>query len=474
MNRADVVIVGGGFAGLCAARALGRGGRKVVVLEARTGTDPRFRGELMHPPAVAVLAELGLLAPLLADGGVMVDGFAVVLADGKPLVTLPYAEMGGAAGRGFSMEHPRMVACFRREVAGDPGVTLRTGVRVSELLHEGGAVVGVRTDAGEEFRAPLTVVADGRHSKVRKALDFPESMQLLSYTAAVLVEDGELPQPGHGHVFYGTGGPILAYPIDGGRVRMCLDIPLDTVKGKEAVDAYLRESCAPHVPEPLRGAMLRALDTRETEMCATHAIQTRRCTAPGVVLVGDSCGCAHPITAAGMMVALHDIRTLAQELDRGGDVDAALIRYQNRRYEFVRAREILTEGLYDVFRGGDDGARAMRTGLFRYWTSGPRARAASMSLLSGHESRLRAFVAEYVSVVGQSAAGVLRGDDFALQDGFTTARGLARTAYSQLRRTAALVYNDVRRRPPVPASLAAAVARRERGTAPPRAPEARV
>lgn len=404
----------------------------------------------MHPPAVEVLDQLGLLDPLVRAGGVMVDGFAVVLADGKPVVTLPYDEMGQGAGKGFSMEHPSMVACFRREVASDPGVQIRTGVRVAELIREGDAVVGVRTDEGEEIRAPLTVVADGRHSKLRKALEFPERTRLLSYTAAVLVDEATLPRPGHGHVFHGTHGPILAYPIDGGRVRMCIDIPVDTVKGKEAVDAFIRDECAPHVPEPLRGAMLRALSVHETEMCATHSISTRRCTAPGVVLVGDSTGCAHPITAAGMMVALNDIRTLADELGRG-DLQGALTRYQSRRYEFVRAREILTEGLYDVFRGGDSGARAMRNGLFRYWTSGPRARAASMKLLSGRESRLRAFIGEYFSVVSESALSVLGGADEARSSApsrTTAARGLARTAVDQLVRTAELVYNDVRRRTP--------------------------
>src|SRR5262249_20300458 len=114
----------------------------------------------------------------------------------------------------------------------------------------------------------------------------------------------------------------------------------------------------------------------------------------------------HPITATGMTIALNDIRTLADELDRGGalspgrpadnddlaPVDAALERYEVARYDFVRAREILAEGLYDIFRGGDDGARVVRSGLSRYWSSSARARAASVALLSGHESRLRAFL----------------------------------------------------------------------------------
>ncbi len=325
---------------------------------------------------------------------------------------------------------------------------MRTGVRVAELAREGSRVVGVRTADGREIRAPLTIVADGRHSRLRSALGFPDETRLLSFTAALLVEGAELPRPRYGHVFLGTWGPILAYAIGGGQVRMCLDVPVDAGKGEAAVAAFLRTECAPSVPEPLRSAMLRALVEAPPEICANHAIKTRRCTAPGVALVGDSGGCSHPLTATGMTVALNDIHTLAAELARGGPLDGALERYQTARYEFVRAREILADGLYDVFRRGDDGARAVRGGLGRYWTSSPRGRAASLALLSGHESGLRAFVAEYLSVLGESAASVLGGAAAASAPGGRRAAltGLARTAYDQLGRTASLVYAEMIRR----------------------------
>jgi squalene monooxygenase len=480
MERAEVVIVGGGFAGLCAARAL-RGMGRVVVLEARTGTDPRFRGELIHPPGVRILAELGLHAALRDAGGADVEGFAVVLENAVPPIVLPYAEVKDGAPHGLAISHPDMVARLRKEVVDRDGgaeaspdhpgenhaggVELRTGVRVAELVYEGDRVVGVRTADGGEIRAPLTVVAEGRHSKLRRALGFADETRLLSFTAALLVE-GELPLPTYGHVFLGTWGPILAYAIGGGRVRMCIDLPVDTGKGQDAVQAFLRTECAPSVPEPLRSAMLRALVEAPPEICANHAIKTRRCAARGVALVGDSGGCSHPITATGMTVALNDIRTLAIELGldtKGGprasqaaDIDASLERYQAARYDFVRAREVLADGLYDVFRRGDDGARVVRSGLSRYWTSGARARSASLALLSGQESRLRAFVAEYLWVVGESAVSVLGGAIDASVGGRRAAfTGLARTAYDQLQRTGALLYTEIlRRATPEPRGLA--------------------
>ncbi len=455
MTHADVVIVGGGFAGMCAARALADGRRKIVVIEALEGPGTSFRGELMHPLGVEALGRLGLLAPLEREGAIPVDGFAVALETDMAPISLPYCETTGAGTRGLVMSHPEMVSCLRREVAGDAGVALRRGVRVTDLLRDGGAVRGVRTASGEEVRAPLTVVADGRHSKLRGAVGAAEETRLLSFTAALLTEPVALPRRGYGHVFLGAWGPILAYAVAGGRVRLCIDLPVDTGKGWEAVLAFVRSQCAPSVPEPLRAAMLRALTEGAPELCATHAITTRRCTAPGVVLVGDSGGCAHPLTAGGMTIALNDICTLAEELDRIGPVDAALERYQERRYAFVRAREILVDGLYDLFRRDDDGARTLRQGLFRYWSSGPRARGASLSLLSGRESRVSAFLAEYLAVVGASARGVLGGADAAVvESGRGAAAGsLARATLDQLRRTARLVYLDLRRRPTLRAGL---------------------
>ncbi len=76
----------------------------------------------------------------------------------------------------------------------------------------------------------------------------------------------------------------------------------------------------------------------------------------------------------------------------------------------MRAREILADALYEVFRGVDDGTRAIREGIFRYWGASQGARARSMALLSGHESRLPAFLREYLTVVGMSTSTVLRGE----------------------------------------------------------------
>ena len=449
MSDSDVVIVGGGFVGLAAAAALAGRRRRIVVLEARAGADPRFRGELIHPHGVAVLEGLGLRAPLERARGCDVRGFAVVPGAEAPAVLLPYDAAFGRPMRGLSMDHHAMVASLRAEVGARAGVEIRTGARVTGLVREGSRVVGGETADGERFTADLTLVAEGRHSKLRGQLGIAEEVRLLSFTAALLLEDVDVPHPHHGHVFLGAPGPVLAYSIGAGRVRMCVDIPASAPKGRAAILDLLHRAYAPFVPEPLRAAMLRAARAESLELCANHAIHTRRCAGPGFALVGDSGGCCHPLTATGLTTGLNDIRVLAEEVASGtpgatgASLDAALLRYQRRRYRFVRAREILADALYEVFRGADTGPLAVRNGIIRYWQGSARARMASMALLSGQESRLTAFLAEYARVVGRSAYGVLHGDgEPSMSARAASLSGLLRLSYSKFERSLVTVYQD--------------------------------
>ncbi|MCU1280921.1 MAG: Monooxygenase, FAD-binding protein [bacterium] len=413
--RYDVIVVGGGLSGCAMATALADGRRKILVLEARAGRNPRFNGELIHPHGVDVLEERGFLAPLHAAGGADVRGFAVVKSLTEPTTLLPYDEIPGSRPFGFAIDHHDLVDVMRKRMLQERGVELRLGERVVDLVRDQERVIGVMTSTGAAL-ASVIVACDGRHSKIRALIEMPERARLLSFTAAALLEDCPLPQPGYGHIFLGAWGPILVYPIGPKDARTCIDLPSDMDKGKDAVIARVRRDYTPHLPDGVRATLVTALDGGDIEVAANSALYTDECTVPGAALVGDSAGCSHPLTATGMTIALNDTRLLAAELAGVADledrthVDRALAKYQTERYRFVRAREILADALYEVFRGTDDGTRAIRAGIFQYWNGGVGARARSMALLSGHESSLPAFLREYVTVATKSTSSVLRGE----------------------------------------------------------------
>ena len=56
----DVVVAGGGVAGVSVAAALGEGGYEVLVVEPGLDRTKRLAGELVHPPGVTDLGTLRL------------------------------------------------------------------------------------------------------------------------------------------------------------------------------------------------------------------------------------------------------------------------------------------------------------------------------------------------------------------------------------------------------------------------------
>ena len=403
MDQVDVVIVGGGFAGLAAAAALQATGARVEVFEGSATWANQFRGELIHPRGVRALGRLRLAEPLFEAGGVEVLGFAATASPSAPATVLPYT-----TGVGLGIEHPLMISTLRREVAARSGVAITTSCRVEDFVRKGRRVVGVRTADGREHRAPLVVVADGRTSRLRDLLGVGCEVRLLSYTAAIAVE-GELPCGRFGHVFLGAPGPILAYPWAEGRSRFVLDVPVGAPKGRDAILQFLLSRYVPALPLPLAGALRDSLQHSPLELIATHAISTSACAAPGVVLLGDAGGCGHPLTASGLTNAMNDVAALADAISEDGPTDDALRSYQRRRYDFLRMRELFTDALYEVFCGEDSGSRALQAGVFQYWDSSERSRTASMDLLSAEDLDPTHFVTEYVRVMGRSAVEVLRG-----------------------------------------------------------------
>jgi 2-polyprenyl-6-methoxyphenol hydroxylase-like FAD-dependent oxidoreductase len=411
VDRSDVVVVGGGFVGLTTAAALAEGGARVTVLEALEGPNPAFRGELIHPRGVRTLAALGLADAVVAAGGVRVRGFAVFgTADrnaetGERLprpVVLPYGE---ASALGLALDHTCLVDALRRVVGGRSGVRVMRGARVNDVLTRSGRIVGVRVEGGAEHRGALVVAADGRQSRMRRLLGIGASIELVSHSAVLSVDEGVLAEAGHGHVFVDAPGPTLAYPCGHGRARMCIDVPLEAAKGVDRLRAYVRAHYVPGLPAPLRRAMEADLDgSGHIAGAANHAVTTDTCAVPGAALVGDAGGCSHPITAAGMTNGLHDASLLAACVARRGPTDEALLEYQRGRYRYIRTREAFTRALYAVLLGSTPGTRGLRDGLFAYWSGSARSRGVSTAVLSGDDERVATFVVEYLRVVGTASA----------------------------------------------------------------------
>jgi 2-polyprenyl-6-methoxyphenol hydroxylase-like FAD-dependent oxidoreductase len=407
MDGWDVVVAGGGVAGVSVAAALQEFGHRILLVEPGLDNAKRLAGELIHPPGASDLDELGLLAPLERSGVAPVLGFAVSPEASAEPYLLAYGEIPGVRRLGFAMDHAALSATLLTVAARLPHVTLWLDARVTalDLSPADSATVTVSRPGGAvSVRARLVVAADGATSTLRRLACIQHTRVRLSQMVGLQV-GSDVPSPGYGNVFLGGPAPVLAYAIGAGATRVMLDVP-GSSNGVETVrrdPAYLNA-----LPAEFRERVRRALDSQPVLIGTNYSIVPTAVTRARLALVGDAAGCCHPLTATGLSVCTRDALRLRQALrEAGGDIPRALAVYARARGGPQRTRVALAEALYRAFAGQSDEMRLLRDGILRFWKRSRRGRAASMALLSTHEGRMSVMALQYTRVVAYALVGLV-------------------------------------------------------------------
>jgi lanosterol synthase len=407
----DVAVIGGGPVGCTTALAFAERGARVLVLEANSRASSRLAGEWLHPPALAILRQLGV------DLGKTVDyqtglGFVVFPEDGSPPMLLPYP----GASTGLSLPHERLVSTLRAAVR-ERGIEFLDGARATDI---DGQTIEYRTPESVTARvsAATIVGASGRTGVSRRVLDVSVSRATCSRMAGVVLERATLPFEGYGHVFLGGPGPILAYRISSRQIRLCLDVPL-SLSTKRDEPTALYEAYALALPASLREAFRRALFEAEIEWAINQMDPRRFFGRHGFPLVGDAIGHFHPLTAAGLTLGFQDARGLS----RARTFEA----YRGRRGAESRVPEVLAIALYEVFSGTSDETVEIRRAVYALFRQSEAERRRTMRLLSCEAVAPADFGAALLKVLGIATGNLVtrsmgpRGPKHA----FGVARGMA-------------------------------------------------
>jgi 2-polyprenyl-6-methoxyphenol hydroxylase-like FAD-dependent oxidoreductase len=395
----DVLIAGGGVAGSAAAAALAQLGLTIQIIEPGPAHGRRLAGELIHPPGVDGLGELGLL-DVIRDEGVPVDGFAIFRESqhGAPdAEVLPYSDQSDAKISGLVVEHRFLKERLLEKVGTLPGVSIRTNARVTAMETQTGDTFTavVRDDRGEtRVRAKLLIAADGPLSQVRKLIGMSHATQRYSAMMGLEVNDANLPHTGFGNIFLSPAGVSYAYAIGRGRARVMFEILRDA-DAKESIRTQLK-----NFPEDFRRDIEAVLAAGKPLAAPNFCIVPEASTRGNVALIGDARGCCHPLTASGITAAVKDALILRDALrETGMDIPAALKRYARLGNRLQLTRRTLAEELREAFLAQTPEAQLLSECIFSYWRSSPTGRRRSMALLSTLDSSVLSLATQYLTVV---------------------------------------------------------------------------
>jgi 2-polyprenyl-6-methoxyphenol hydroxylase-like FAD-dependent oxidoreductase len=348
----EVLVVGGGIAGLSAAIALGSRGARVTVLE----REPEASGAAIafqYRPVYA-LHELGILDEVIRGGSAIAAQGArstpVYNGSGRRQ-SVPTAVLGEdwTLPVHVSIYRP-VLSGIMRDRARAHGAELLIGHTYRSVEQRDGRVeVELSTD--ERRRFDLVIAADGIYSSLRERF-FPEAGRP-TYTGSMSFRAMFADAPEHWH----SG----LHVVDGGVVRTTM------LPGRLFYLATPNHMERRHVEQDeARQIMRRVLRSYEgskmlEEVSERLTDDIRVIVAPfewilvpppwhrgRVVLAGDAAHATAPTIGSAGGMAVEDAVVLAQELSRTGDVEAAFAAYTERR--LWRAK-LVVETSVAVMRG---------------------------------------------------------------------------------------------------------------------------
>jgi 2-octaprenyl-6-methoxyphenol hydroxylase len=318
MERADVIIFGGGLVGLALAAALDSSGLSAIVLDPADPAPRKAaafdgRTSAVSSSSMRMLETIGVAAHLSEPGCPI---WKIAVADGLEPGGLRFDPDDGEP-LGWMHENRNLRAALHARALAGKNVALLWNAKVTGA-ERGEFGVAIELEDGRRLRAPLLVAADGRNSATREAADIRIARWKYDHHAIVSVIRHERP---HDHVAYEIfypSGPFALLPMTDGagghRSAIVWSVRNEDATGWLALNDKDFAAEAEAAMGGFLGRVEMLAPRSSFPLGFHHAAQI---TAGRLALVGDAAHAIHPIAGQGLNLGFRDVAALAQVLVEG-------------------------------------------------------------------------------------------------------------------------------------------------------------
>jgi 2-polyprenyl-6-methoxyphenol hydroxylase-like FAD-dependent oxidoreductase len=328
------LIIGGGFSGMSAAIQFAKQGIATDLVEIDANWRTEGAGISIGGATMRVFKALGIMEDYLKVGSAH-TGVEIHAPHGVHLAHIPTPPVDDNELPGSGAIMRPALAKILADKTRNAGVNVKLGLSFSALENTASGVNVTFTD-GTEAHYDLVVGADGLFSQVRKAI-FPDA-NTPAYIGqgvwrAVLPR---LPEVNNTMMWVSQHLKVGVNPMSANQMYLFLTEHKATNDFVQpATFLSTLKALLSSFPAPLVQQITGMLD--EQSSIQYRPLESLLVPAPWyqnrVVLIGDAVHATTPHLASGACIGIEDAIVLAEEISAKTSVEAALLGFQNRRFE---------------------------------------------------------------------------------------------------------------------------------------------
>ena len=372
MDRADVIILGGGLVGLALAAALDASGLSSIVVDP---ADPEARKDAAFDGRTSALSSS---SKRMFDTIGISDHFPVPgcpirrieVADGLAPGGLVFDPGDDDEPLGWMNENRHLRAALLARAEAGANIWLMWKAKPADV-QRGEHGVTVLLEDGRRLSAPLLVAAEGRNSPMREAAGIRVARWKYDHAAIVSTLRHERPHDHAAYEIFYPAGPFALLPmtddLGGHRSAIVWSVAADDAPGLLSLSD---QDFAAEAQAAMGGFLgrIELLAPRSTYPLGFH--HAARMTDHRLALVGDAAHGIHPIAGQGVNLGYRDAAALAQVLVEGARLgldlgDRQLLdRYQRWRGLDTFMVSLATDSLTRIYGvPGKTASRVRRFGM---------------------------------------------------------------------------------------------------------------